>query len=293
MKVGGYRKAVAGFTIIETLIVLAVSAMLVMSAIILISGRTDKTQFLTATNDLRQQIQQTINETASGYFPNANNFTCTANAIVSIPTLTNGSQQQGTNGGCVFLGKAMQFGDPGQTDKYIVYAVTGNRLQAGTKTEVTTLTQAWPEAVAQGNSFNNALTGVTITQPLQSGLTVSTMRYTKTDGTIGNTSAFALLSSLASYSSVATGDCSGVCSGSQGLALYAIASSSVNTTTSRSLVDIMDGQGAANSATNYIAAKKVTVCLNSGTTSQSVVYTIGSNGDAQAVDMQVQSGSCT
>jgi type II secretory pathway pseudopilin PulG len=280
MKEGGYREAVTGFTIIETLIVLAVSGSLFISAVILISGRTDKTQFTTATNDLKQSIQQTINETATGYFPNANNFTCTA-GIGTMPTLTNGSQNQGTNGGCIFLGKAVQFGATDYDTGFLTYAITGNRLKTGTQIEVTTLGESYPEAVAPGLSINTSLTGVTTKTPLQNGLTAAKMTYAG-----GDTGGFAFLSTLASYTAGGSA-CNGVCSGAQGLTLYAIATSKVNTQDSGTFVDVLDGGSA-----KYVPTSQIVACFNSGTTNQSATYTIGANGSGQSVEMQIQSGTC-
>jgi type II secretory pathway pseudopilin PulG len=170
MKVGGYRRAEFGFTIVETLIVLAVSALLVASAIILISGRTSKTEFTTATNDLKQQLQQIMNETATGYFPNSGSFTCAQNGG-NMPKLTNASSQQGTNGDCIFLGKVMQFGATDSVGNMQVYSITGNRLTPA-KTEVTTLAEAKPEAVAPGTSSatNLGLNGITTVLRAKGGI---------------------------------------------------------------------------------------------------------------------------
>lgn len=285
---GGYRRAELGFTIVETLIVLAVSTALVLSAIVLISGRSDKTQFMTATNDLKQQLQQIMNETATGYFPNANNFTC-KNTGNALPTLTDGSAQQGTNGDCVFLGKAVQLGATGSTGNLQIYAIAGYRLSIAKK-EVTSLDEASPEAIAPGVSHNaSGLTGITQSYPLENGLTVGTMKYTG-----GNISGFALLTTLASYNAAGS-SCNGVCSGSQNFTLYAIDKTGLTPgLDGPHFVDILDGQGAANSASNYIPTDNVTICFNSGTTAnQSAVYTIGSSGNPQAVDMKIQSGACS
>jgi type II secretory pathway pseudopilin PulG len=283
MKEGGYRKAVSsGFTIVETLIVLAVSSILVISAVALVSGRANKTQFMTASNDLRQQIQQVVNEAGSGYFPNSGHFSCASPAIPGSPILANGSRTQGTNGDCVFLGKVIQFGAYDQPDKMLVYAIAGNRLQAGTSNEVTSLAQSFPVAVAPGNSNNSSLTGITLSNPLQNGLAIKSLKYAS-----GDITGFGFLSTLATIST----SCNGVCSGSQQLGLYAITGgTAVNQTTNRSkdFVDVLDA-----SAGNYVATSQVTACFDSGTTNQSVVYTIGSNGNGMGVDMQIQSGSCT
>jgi len=280
MTQGGDRKN-SGFTIVETLIVLAVTGFLFLSAVILISGRTAKTQFTTATNNLKDSIQQVINETASGYFPNSNNFSCTYLGATS-PKLQNAVQAQGTNGDCVFLGKAVQFGATDHPDNFLAYAITGNRLQAASSQEVTTLAQAFPEAIAPGIGHNPGLQGVTTLRPIENGLTVSTMRYNGATDTSG----FAFLSTLATYTAGGS-TCSGVCSGARGLALYAIQGTKVNTQDSKSFVDVLDS-----GSVKYIATPSVTICLDSGTTNQSAVYTIGGNAAHASVDMRVQAGAC-
>jgi type II secretory pathway pseudopilin PulG len=282
MKVGGYRKASSGFTIVETTIVIAVSGGLFLAAVVLISGRTNKTQFVTAANDLKQSLQQVINETATGYFPNSNNVQCTP-GVSAMPTLVNGSQQQGTNGGCIFLGKAVQFGATDYDTGFLTYAITGNRLQTGTQTEVTTLAQAFPEAVAPGSTVvtNLGLTGVTTRTPLQNGLTAEKVTYSG-----GETGGFAFLSTLANYSAAGS-PCNGVCSGSQGLTLYAIASTAVGLHDSPGFVDVLDGGSA-----KYVPVTQITACFNSGTTNQSAVYTIGESGNSQSVTLRMQSGAC-
>jgi type II secretory pathway pseudopilin PulG len=281
MKKGGFRKANWGFTIAETMIVLAVTGAMFVAAVMLIGGRTAKTQFTTASNNLKQELEQIINETASGYFPNQGNFSCTP-GVGGAPILANGSQSQGTNGGCVFLGKVVQFGASDVADNYITYAVAGNRLQNGTNQEVTTLAQAYPVAIAPGVSNNASLTGVTIQTPFENGLTIGKLTYNGSTATAG----FALLTTLANYSAGGS-SCNGVCSSSQGLSLYAIAGTDVNAQTSKGFVDILDS-GAA----TYVPVSQVTICVNSGTTKQSALYTIGDAGSSQSVTLTVQSGSC-
>lgn len=276
MKQGGYPKGTVGFTIVETLIVLAVSSLLLVSAIVLISGRTDKTQFMTAANDLKQSLEQVINETASGYFPNANNFYCVAVAG-GMPTLANGTRNQGTNGGCMFLGKAVQFGAKDYDTGFITYAIASNRLTSSG--EVTSLSQAFPEAVAPGTGANNpSLTDLITTKtPLQNGLTAAKMTYSG-----GNTSGFAFLSTFGSYSG-----CIGICTGASAFTLYAIDGTQINGNTGPEFVDVLDGGDI-----KYKPTTSITACFNSGTTDQSVVYTIGSSGNSKAVTMQIQSGAC-
>ena len=96
-----------GFTIVEVMIVLAITGGLFISAAVMISGRTNKAQFEQSINQITAQLRQSINEVSTGYYPNRG-FQCQANgATVSI---TAGTTEQGTNSGCMLLGKALQFG---------------------------------------------------------------------------------------------------------------------------------------------------------------------------------------
>ena len=296
MKQGGQKKVSVGFmgsatewgfTIVETLIVLAVTSALFTSAAIMISGRQAKTEFLTATNDLQQQLQDVINQTASGNFPNSNNFTCTAMAS-NMPRLTNGGASQGTNGDCVFLGKAVQLGSSDTPNKLLSYVIAGNRLLAGS--EVTQLSDAYPEAVAPGVTNNTTLQGVTTSQLIQAGLTLVLPAHPMTDATGTALSGFAVLSSLASTSN-AGGACNGVCSGSQHLMLYGIRGSGAGTLQSRaSYADVLDAGGSTDSV--YVPTSTVTFCMDGGI-NRSAVYTIGgATNSTMGVTMQIQTRGC-
>jgi type II secretory pathway pseudopilin PulG len=290
MKKGGYRRAVAGFTIVETLIVLAVTAGILISALIAIGGRTNRTQFMTASNDLKQQLQQVINETTNGYFPNSSNFTCTKRANQS-PALADGNQAQGTNGDCIFLGKAIQFGVHGNTGVFLAYAIAGNRLQQASNLEVSQLSQSYPVAVAPGtSSANNVdLDGITVSNALEGGLTVSKMSYVNSAGTTVQTNGFAVLTTLASYT--APSGCDGLCSGGQGITLYGIRDGSNTVLGSQNSASFVDSLDAANAA-SYDRASSISICFNSGSTNQSALYTIGDVGNEQSVTMKIQTGSC-
>jgi type II secretory pathway pseudopilin PulG len=163
MKRGGYRADAAAFTIVEVMIVLAVSGLILLSAISLVNGRQNRTEFSTGINDLQQQIQQIINETASGYYPNGQDFTCSAatSGTLTPVTLANGSGAQGTNAGCIFLGKVVQFGlgntnaGPSQLG---VLPLVGNQFQyvGGTPDPIAQLNQAVPRAAHQATGASGA-----------------------------------------------------------------------------------------------------------------------------------------
>ena len=133
-----------GYTIVETLIFLAVSALLFVSAMVLISGRQAKAQFTNSVRDLVSEVTDTANDVANGYYQTGANFACNAGA--SGPTFPTGEVRgQGTNIGCIFLGRTMKFNgnDPSQLT---VYTLAGNRLTASSA-DVSTVNEAKPKVV--------------------------------------------------------------------------------------------------------------------------------------------------
>ena len=159
MATGGNTSS--GFTIVETLIVLAVSGFLAVSVLLLVNGRQNKTHFQVAATSLKQEMEQIVNETRNGYYPSNSDFTC--NGLPAKPMLTSatpGSVAQGTNSSCIFLGKAIQFGiaPDGSTDNasesYSVYPLIAKRLNS-TNQEVRTFPQASPIALARDSAHSD------------------------------------------------------------------------------------------------------------------------------------------
>lgn len=153
----------AGFTVIETLIVLAVSSMMFLGAVLLVAGQQRKVEFRQAVGDIESVVNQTISEVSNGYYPNAGNIVCTVTGrTINITTPPSGNPQ-GTNKDCIFLGKAIQFSDSGDADKYVVISMTGLQNNDGTLDGVN------PQALNVNNSRDISM--------LRNGLTVTAMRY--------------------------------------------------------------------------------------------------------------------
>lgn len=109
-----------GFTVVETIIVLAVSAALFIAATILVAGQQNQVAFQQGIQEMQSVIQETINQVSAGFYTNRGNFKCTI-AGAGI-TITPGAAQQGSNTGCTFMGKAMEFGVQGSSpQQYIIY----------------------------------------------------------------------------------------------------------------------------------------------------------------------------
>ncbi len=202
----------AGFTIIETLIVLAVSGMLAVSAMVMISGRQNKTQFQVAATSMQQQLEQLINETANGFYPSNSDFTCNGNN--SPVTITNSAVvvPQGTNSRCIFLGKAVAFGvgaTGADAESFIVYPLVANRYISGTTTEVYNFIQAKPQALAPSIATPDIVNYET-QYKTKSGLKLHHAQYKESGNPVplqsSNYAVFALANQLGQYQAKSASD---------------------------------------------------------------------------------------
>jgi hypothetical protein len=101
-----------GYTIVEAMIFLAVSGGLLVASGTIISGRQEKTRFTQAVDDVGQNLQDIFNDTSTGYYPTANNIRCLAPLpppAPQVPVISSGAISQGTNSGCTFMGKLIEF----------------------------------------------------------------------------------------------------------------------------------------------------------------------------------------
>lgn len=262
-----------GFSIVEVMIVLAVTGALFVSAAIAISGRTNKTQFQQSINQITDQIRGTINEVSVGYYANMGNFGCSSDG--STLTIKAGAAEQGTNSGCVFLGKAIQFGVPGtDPQQYVTHAIAGIQRDANGD-EIQTLSAAKPAVIYPAAPQLNAPDD-SVKSTLQYGLTVSKMYYD--DNENNKIGAVAFVSSLGSYNG------SDLKSGSQQISLVPVKSTSLNSAIAQAAKDInlnLPGSPVA-------PAKGVQICFDSGSTDQSGLVTIGGgNGRQLSVSLKI------
>jgi type II secretory pathway pseudopilin PulG len=138
------KRLSGGYTIIEVMIFLVVTATLLISAMAVFNGRQGRTEYVQSARETDQQLLTIINEVATGYFPDQGNFSCsTSGGRPVIDTTT--SESQGTNENCIFLGKAILF-DQANPDVYSVYPVAGARVTA-TGEIVDTVAEAQPVLV--------------------------------------------------------------------------------------------------------------------------------------------------
>lgn len=99
-------KTPLGYTIIEVMIVLAVSGIMFLIAANFINGKQAKTAFTQGTNETASQIQNVIEQVSNGKYSDIP-LNCSFDGTTT--TVTGGAQSQGTNPTCTFLGKLLRF----------------------------------------------------------------------------------------------------------------------------------------------------------------------------------------
>ena len=184
-----------GYTIVEVLIFLAISSLMFLMAAAFISGKQSAVEFKQSSNDINTQIRSLVNDVSNGQYPPSAHFSCSAPPLGGAPSITAGATDQGSNGGCIFMGKVVQFNVAGNPAAYNVYTIAG-RQTGPTGSSVTTFAEAQPIAVDLGTI------NLTDKKILQSGLVVTNVLQCKGDCMGSNRKAigsFGFFGSLGNY----------------------------------------------------------------------------------------------
>ncbi len=268
MKDGVAHKSLAGFTVVETMIVLAVTGVLFLIAVIAVGGKQNETEFQQAINDAQSSLQETIAHTSTGDYQQAKNITCSQfGAGITITTSAGPTNTEGTNTDCIFIGKVVQFATQADPQPYITYPVAGLRDNSNS------ISNAAPAVVAPGSASNNSFPDASVPTYLHNGLSVASMKFVN-GATTTDIGAFGIMSSL------------GVNAGSQQFYLVPISGTSPtqNPANMNSAVDAINANlvGSYTSALDILSSANpnytVKICFASGTTKQSGLVTIGGNG---------------
>jgi Tfp pilus assembly protein PilE len=149
------KNPLAGFTVIEVMIFLAVSAVMFVAAVGVFSGRSQQTQFTQAMQDLQSQFRTYANQVRTSYLAGLGEYSCrvgssiTGGTVRPVLTKTAGAT---TNEDCVLLGRAIQVIPSGDT--LYSYPIFGLRnIHSGsvnTQGFPTSVDQAAPEPAING-----------------------------------------------------------------------------------------------------------------------------------------------
>lgn len=269
MQKRGQKQKSQGFTIVETLIFLGVTAVMLISALLLVGGQQRKTEFIQSVRDIESQIRDVANDVATGYYSRGNNFTCSstlANKLVVTPS----PSSIGANSGCILLGRAIQFTDVSSVESYAIYTIAGDRKATNlADAKATTLAPISGDSRVSLIDNKNLLYGVKVGRMTRGGSIVSGPEAT----------GIAFVSRLSSTSSDSN-------PGTIPVDVIPIGSSLSKS--QQEFAMLVDGIGAGSGDENSNSG--VTICLISGGTDQHANITIGNN-DNLDTKLVIKSGA--
>jgi len=147
-----------GYTILEVMIVITVSAFMFIVVAIAFGGQQQQVQFTQAVRDFDSKLIDIMNDVSTGYYNKSNNIGCSILSPADPnerPSLDGNSvtpDTQGSSDECVFIGKAIQFvPDSESTSTIYVYNIIGRRNNSFGI--VSSLEEARPVAVAPEDDF--------------------------------------------------------------------------------------------------------------------------------------------
>jgi prepilin-type N-terminal cleavage/methylation domain-containing protein len=175
-----------GFTILEVMIVLSVSALILAGLLIVVKGQQNQTEFYQGMHDIDLRLQDILNDVSTGNFT-YNGKGCRANPPLYKPriTITHPNTDLGTRDECLFLGDALQFGSTGNTgstpnnSRFYTYTVLGRRTMPdalGNLVSVDSFHDANPTSmISGGQDLSNTFS-------FPDGITLKSIQYAPNDG---------------------------------------------------------------------------------------------------------------
>ena len=120
-----------GFTIIESILFLAVAGGVMVGGMVIILNRQRSIEFRQSVKQFEVDINDLINDTETGSFPTVDQVRCEYNEIDNkLIFIDDVTAIPGRNHDCLFLGKAIQFGDedtpPAADGTYGVHTIIGS-----------------------------------------------------------------------------------------------------------------------------------------------------------------------
>lgn len=183
-----------GFTVVETMIVLAVSGVLFVSLVGAVQGQQGKAQFKNSVTNVVSDIQSTIGQVTSGYYPAAEqNFRCITPSGAPILTANGSNAELGTQENCTFMGQAILFGTGVAQDEQLfnVQTLIGVRKTILGKDPVN-FSESNVRSMAPGTSLDDRnFPNHSVTKNLTFGTTIKWMRMD--NATSGPIAGFAIV----------------------------------------------------------------------------------------------------
>lgn len=283
------RSSAGGFTIVETLIVLAVSSVLFVALTGAVRGQQSKAQFKNAMTAITSEIQSTIGEVSNGHYPiPQGSFSCTAGATGPQLSAAAGAGL-GSNSGCTYMGRAMMFGTGMADDsqQYLTHTLVGLRRTVPQGEDPANFSEARVRVVAPSTSTPST-PDQSMVNVLQFGATVRWMRAD--DGTNAPVAGFAVVT-------VPGKQVVGSVGGGSAAAMASVIPVPCGVTPS--CTDGLDPRPGAEAIINTFAgangvnatATGVRLCFLSATSNQSGLVRVGVNGGNNSITMTIHNNT--
>lgn len=247
----------AGYTIIESLIFLAVSAAIAVSAMILVSGQQSKTEFTQAVREFESQLQDMSNDVSTG-FSSISGDTCWINAAGVLQTSGAPPPQRR----CVFIGRVLQL-NGGASNNMITRTLVGKQFNASGD-DVADLVEAGPVVYPSA----------TLTDTLPGGMKLGKIKCSEC----------ANPTTIRAFAFVTTFNGGNLTSGSAHTDIVPIDQVAIPPVYSPAAT-------LAASMTTINPASGLTICLLSGGTNQHAEFTIGGTSGQLVINTVIDSGN--
>ena len=139
--------SIGGYTVVETLIFLAVTSVIFISAALLISGRQARAQFESGVRGFETRLADIANNVATGYYESPGK-TKACSVTPTGPRFDGADTDLGMNKNCVFVGTVIKLGDGTNKENLIQYDMAG--LRKNGDLDVTSLAEAKPQILDTG-----------------------------------------------------------------------------------------------------------------------------------------------
>jgi prepilin-type N-terminal cleavage/methylation domain-containing protein len=161
---GGKNRQPLGYTIIEVMIVLAVSGVMFLIAAQFINGKQERTSFTAGVSEMASQIQDTIQQVTAGQYSDIP-LTCIPGSPPALKEQV--TSAQGIDTRCVFIGKFFHFMPSTGLSSYELFTLAGNRLVPGSSDPAASLAQVFPVPVQDPGTGFDLTTQAAIPENLQ------------------------------------------------------------------------------------------------------------------------------
>lgn len=255
-------KAPFGYTIIEVMIVLAVSGFMFLIAATFISGKEEKASFTQGVNEMSSRVQDIIGQVNDGQY---SDILLNCQFTGGKTTFPGGSNAQGTNSGCVFLGKVLHLSEGSASDNYEIFLLAGGRVSGNNP--ITNLASADVKVIDNPSSL------IADMQIVPQSLNISNVTISPNCGASSTSYGIAFMQSQGSLDSV-TGDLQ---NGTQSVAMYCVQNLNAH-------ADQTSAIALVNGGSNLLPAQSADICLTDDLQYAEII--IGSNNNQLTVDVK-------